>query len=141
MTIDPTTTTARRNDVEVRIVSHPLAAPERSIEVFAGARLVAFTHQLARFDARDAMPTREAAHAAALATLQRVAPDLLDGLELQWIEPHDEGAIRGMKVKTRQADGRYAWVVVGANAEAITFERDVVWSEGMSRRLTQQLLQ
>ena len=41
----------------------------------------------------------------------------------------------------RQADGRYAWVVVGANAEAITFERDVVWSEGMSRRLTQQLLQ
>jgi hypothetical protein len=141
MTVDSTTTIAHRNDVEVRVVRHAVPAPERSIEVFEGERLVAFTHQLARLDARAALPSRDAALTAALATLQRVAPDLVGNVEVQWIEPHDEGVIRGMKVKTRQADGRYAWVVVGAKGETITFERDVVWSEGMSRRMTEQLLQ
>jgi hypothetical protein len=138
--LSSTTNPALRNEREVRVVRYSVAAPERSIEVFAADRLGAFAYQLERLDARDCLPSHDDAHAAALALLVRVAPDLVGRLALQWIEVHDEGSVRGVKVKLRQSDGRYAWVVVGAGGEPITFERDVVWSEDMGQRLTEQLL-
>ena len=126
---------ARRGDAAVTIVRFGSAATSDYVTLVSEAdRIVAFVRVLARLDARDALPSPDVARATAMALFARIAPDLVDGIEVSWIEPHDEATVRGMKVKCRQRDGRHAWVVVGANREPITFERDVVWSDGIGRR-------
>lgn len=99
------------------------------------------------------LPTRKEAQAIAMAFLRRVAPDLLPTLEISWIEPHNEQlgvtqngkptalTLTGMKVKMRnKADGRWMWVIVGADRKIMVFERDIVWVTFPGHRKTEKWL-
>lgn len=103
-----------------------------------------YTRQAAGFTA-DTMPSREDAERVAFEFLNSIDPAFASGLAVQWIDPHDEtisGAdgstvsVSGMKVKTRHDSGLYTWVIVGADNQIITYERDVTWDTGHSRRQT-----
>ena len=118
-----------------------------------GERLKGFTQMDATLS-QGQLPSETQAEKAAIAYLQKVAPDLLPSMQIQWIKPHDEQiqvqgeagrpqavTITGMKVKCyNPGDGRYFWVIVGANNQIITFERDIVWSNNMGRRETEKWL-
>lgn len=100
------------------------------------------------------LPDEDEAYRIALEYLECHASDLLPGLSLQWIQPHDElfvvgnasggkrvCTLTGMKVKCRnRTDGRYFWVIVGVNGQVVTFERDVVWDTPRARRQTEKWL-
>lgn len=103
--------------------------------------------------AGGALPGRERAEEIARAFLQQTAPDLLPGMEISWIEPHDElvrvrragrvetVTLTGMKVKARNtADGRWFWVIVGADQRPMVFERDIVWVTFPGHRKTEKWL-
>ncbi|GAA1628465.1 hypothetical protein [Leucobacter chromiireducens] len=103
-----------------------------------------YTRQAAAFTA-DAMPSSEEAERVALEFLNSIDPGFASGLTVQWIDQHDEtitGAdgtpvtVTGMKVKTRHASGLYTWVIVGANNEIVTYERDITWNSDHSHRQT-----
>lgn len=99
------------------------------------------------------LPSRERTEAIARNFLQEHAPDLLPRMQISWIEPHDETirilrdgrnvtqTLTGMKVKARNlADGRWFWVIVGADEQPMVFERDIVWITFPGRRKTEQWL-
>lgn len=94
------------------------------------------------------LPSRDEARRVAMETFDSLAPGLAPTLQVQWIEPHEETllveggsvTITGMKVKCRQNSGKYAWVIVGPGGDVITFEREIIWDSGMSRRATQKWL-
>lgn len=99
------------------------------------------------------LPSRDEARAIALDFLEEAAPDLLAGLKISWIEPHDETiavphdgktqpvTLTGMKVKMRNtADGRWMWVIVGADRRVMVFERDIVWITFPGHRGTEKWL-
>ena len=111
------------------------------------ARLLGMTRMEARL-AVGGLPDRETARTVAEEFLADAAPDLHGAVEVLWIEPHDETiavdgrdvVVSGMKVKCRDQSGTYAWVIVGPRSEVVTFERDVIWNDDMSRRETEQWL-
>ena len=85
--------------------------------------------------------------------LRLAAPELLPVLEVSWIEPHDEPlrvsrggktenlTLTGMKVKMRnRVDGRWMWVIVGADRKVMVFERDIVWVTFPGHRKTEKWL-
>lgn len=93
-----------------------------------------------------ALPDQGEAQAIALRFLSSHAPDLVPNLRISFIAPHDETVlaegrpvtITGMKVKMRNtADGRWFWVVVGADRDVMVFERDIVWANLEGRRTTE----
>ncbi|MFK0275683.1 hypothetical protein ACIQUG_18525 [Ensifer sp. NPDC090286] len=99
------------------------------------------------------LPTREEAQAIAMDFLREAAPDLLPGMRISWIDPHDEPlrvarngrsedlTLTGMKVKMRnQADGLWMWVIVGADRKVMVFERDIHWISFPGRRGTEKWL-
>lgn len=95
------------------------------------------------------LPTASEAKLAAEAFLRTAAPDLLARYEVNWIKQHDETivhneqkvSIPGMKVKCRNlVDGKYFWVVVGADLELVTFERDIIWNFSTGYRQTEKWL-
>ncbi len=94
------------------------------------------------------LPSNKIAHTFAQEFLQTYAPDLYTQVELLWIAQHDEiiqvanQALRvsGTKVKMRQTDGRYTWVILNNNEQVMTFERDIVWNFDMSKRTTEKWL-
>jgi hypothetical protein len=99
------------------------------------------------------LPTKEKAREIALNFLREMAADLLPRMEISWIKPHDETihvlrngqreaiTLTGMKVKARNlADGRWFWVIVGANDRVMVFERDIVWITFPGRRKTEKWL-
>lgn len=99
------------------------------------------------------LPSRERTEDIARAFLQAHAPDLLPRMQISWIEPHDEpirvdqasGAdtvrLTGMKMKARNlADGRWFWVIVGADEKPMIFERDIVWIDFPGHRKTEKWL-
>ena len=99
------------------------------------------------------LPSREHARETALRFLQKEAPDLLQRMEISWIEPHDEiiqttrggrpatVTLTGMKVKARNlVDGRWFWVIVDANDSVMVFERDIVWVTFPGHRKTEKWL-
>ncbi|WP_199772836.1 hypothetical protein [Ensifer adhaerens] len=99
------------------------------------------------------LPTREEAQAIAMDFLREAAPDLLPGLRISWIDPHDEPlratrngrtedlTLTGMKVKMRnEADGLWMWVIVGADRKVMVFERDIHWISFPGRRGTEKWL-
>lgn len=99
------------------------------------------------------LPTREETRAIAMAFLREAAPDLLPVLNVSWIEPHDEPlrvtrngrserlTLTGMKVKMRNtADGRWMWVIVGADRKVMVFERDIRWISFPGHRATEKWL-
>ncbi|PYF01181.1 hypothetical protein BJ122_12513 [Rhodopseudomonas faecalis] len=100
-----------------------------------------------------ALPSRDQAQAIAMEFLAQAAPDLLRSLKISWIEPHDEPlrvtrdgrseelTLTGMKVKMRNtADGRWMWVIVGADRKVMVFERDIVWITMPGKRGTEKWL-
>ncbi|MCW8165285.1 hypothetical protein D8B22_09970 [Verminephrobacter aporrectodeae subsp. tuberculatae] len=99
------------------------------------------------------LPTRERTEQIARSFLQDKAPDLLERMEISWIEPHDEPlktvrngrtevvTLTGMKVKARNlADGRWFWVIVGRDEKPMVFERDIVWISFPGKRKTEKWL-
>lgn len=99
------------------------------------------------------LPPREDTQAIAMDFLRAAAPELLPVLEISWIEPHDEPlrvtrngraenlTLTGMKVKMRnRADGRWMWVIVGADRKVMVFERDIVWVTFPGHRKTEKWL-
>jgi hypothetical protein len=118
-----------------------------------GERLEGFTRMEKKLSTGQLLDEGQA-KTAAIAYLQKNAPDLLNSMEIQWIKPHDEQiqiqretgkpqtvGITGMKVKCyNAADGRYFWVIVGSQNQIITFERDIVWSNNMGKRETEKWL-
>lgn len=99
------------------------------------------------------LPSREDTQAIAMDFLRKAAPDLLPGLKISWIEPHDEPlrvtrngrtedlTLTGMKVKMRNsADGLWMWVIVGADRKVMVFERDIDWITFPGRRGTEKWL-
>lgn len=110
----------------------------------------------ARLDADivgGALPSREEAQAIAMDFLKRQAPDLLAAFRLHWVAAHDEPlrvtrngraemlTLTGMKVKMRNTvDGRWFWVIVGADRKVMVFERDIVWITFPGRRGTEKWL-
>ncbi|TGV10766.1 hypothetical protein E4695_02325 [Alcaligenaceae bacterium 429] len=99
------------------------------------------------------LPSREKSEQIARAFLQEHAPDLLERMEISWIDPHDEPltveqngttqnlTLTGMKVKARNlADGRWFWVIVGADEKPMVFERDIVWISFPGKRQTEKWL-
>ncbi|HEV7309337.1 hypothetical protein [Ensifer sp.] len=99
------------------------------------------------------LPSQEEARAIAMEFLRQAAPDLLPGLRISWIDPHDEPLrvagngraedliLTGMKVKMRnEADGLWMWVIVGADRKVMVFERDIHWISFPGRRGTEKWL-
>lgn len=99
------------------------------------------------------LPSRQETQAIALDFLRTAAPELLPVLEISWIEPHDEPlrvtsngrtenlTLTGMKVKMRnKADGRWMWVIIGADRKVMVFERDIVWVTFPGHRKTEKWL-
>ncbi|AZV93926.1 hypothetical protein CBF45_09485 [Bordetella sp. J329] len=99
------------------------------------------------------LPSRERSEQIARAFLQETAPDLLPRMKISWIDPHDEPirvqrngqaetvTLTGMKVKARNlADGRWFWVIVGADEKPMVFERDIVWITFPGHRKTEKWL-
>lgn len=99
------------------------------------------------------LPSRERSEQIARAFLQETAPDLLPRMKISWIDAHDEPirvqgdsqteifTLTGMKVKARNlADGRWFWVIVGADEKPLVFERDIVWITLPGHRKTEQWL-
>ncbi|MFB9948854.1 hypothetical protein ACFFP0_08340 [Rhizobium puerariae] len=99
------------------------------------------------------LPSREETQAIAMDFLRTAAPDLLPVLKISWIEPHDEPlrvtrdgqaeklTLTGMKVKMRNsADGRWMWIIVGADRKVMVFERDIVWVTFPGHRQTEKWL-
>ncbi|ELY99943.1 hypothetical protein [Natrialba aegyptia] len=111
------------------------------------SRLLGVTRMQARLAGGD-LPDRGTARDVADEFIAEAAPDLDGTLDVLWIEPHDETittdghevVISGMKVKCRDPTGTYAWVIIGPENEVITFERDIIWNDDMSRRQTEQWL-
>ena len=102
---------------------------------------------------RDALLSRDRTREIAMAFLETYAPDLLSDMKVNWIEAHDETihvargdeteavTITGMKMKCRNLnDGRWFWVIVGADEDVITFERDIVWITFPGHRQTEKWL-
>ncbi len=100
-----------------------------------------------------ALPSREETQSIAMDFLRAAAPDLLPTLKVSWVEPHDEPlrvtrngktenlTLTGMKVKMRNsADGRWMWVIVGADRKVMVFERDIVWISFPGHRGTEKWL-
>ncbi len=99
------------------------------------------------------LPSRERSEQIARGFLQDTAPDLLPRMKISWIEPHDEPilvtrdgrnetvTLTGMKMKARNlADGRWFWVIVGADEKPMVFERDIVWITFPGHRQTEKWL-
>lgn len=99
------------------------------------------------------LPSREETQAIAMDFLRTHAPDLLPGMKISWIEPHDEPlrvtsngrtenlTLTGMKVKMRNsADGLWMWVIVGADRKVMVFERDIRWITFPGHRGTEKWL-
>lgn len=118
----------------------------------SNGRLKGFARIALDLIGRD-LPSREEAQAIAMDFLQKQAPDLLPGMKLSWIDPHDESlrvilngqtedlTLTGMKVKMRNtADGRWFWVIVGADRKVMVFERDIHWITFPGHRGTEKWL-
>lgn len=108
----------------------------------------------AKFSTKDevsetALPTKKESEDIALSFLKKAAPELLDNMTVLWIKPHSESIekagksikLTGMKVKCRDLhSGLYFWVIIGANKNVMTFERDIKWITFPGKRGTEKWL-
>lgn len=129
-----------------------LGGEHLSAVVAADGRLKGFAHMSLDLVGQP-LPTRERSEQIARAFLQQAAPDLLTRMKISWIEPHDEPIritrngrsetvnLTGMKIKARNlADGRWFWVIVGADEKPLVFERDIVWVSFPGHRKSEKWL-
>lgn len=123
-----------------------------SVVVSMAGQLKGFAHMSLAY-AGGTLPSRERAREIALNFLHESAPDLLAQMKISWIDPHDETihvvrngrmvriTLTGMKVKVKNmGDGRWFWVIVGANEQVMVFERDIVWVTFPGHRQTEKWL-
>ncbi|MFI6288523.1 hypothetical protein ACIBCM_27885 [Streptomyces sp. NPDC051018] len=91
----------------------------------------------------------KAAEKAAFDWMERFVPEHAEGLDVQWVNRHDEEVrdqagtehtVSGAKVKSRHDNGLYTWVIVNDKGEIITYERDIRWDDSEGRRGTQMWL-
>lgn len=129
-----------------------LGGEHYSIVVNEAGVLKGFAHMDLAYTS-NTLPSRERTRDIAMDFLKEFAPDLLPRMAISWIEPHDEPlrvvregrpeliTVTGMKVKMRNTeDGRWFWVIVGANEQVMVFERDIVWITMPGRRQTEKWL-
>lgn len=102
---------------------------------------------------KQPLPSKARTEAIARDFLAKNAPDLLADMKISWIDVHDEAIViiendqqrtvtlSGMKFKAQNlADKRWFWVIVGADEQAMIFERDIVWISMPGHRQTQKWL-
>lgn len=120
-----------------------LGGPHTTVVADRDGRLLGYTSL--RPGGAGRLPDRAESRRAAFDLIRRAAGAYADDLVVQWIKPHDEtvtddgGQVRtvtGMKVKTRHADGRYTWAVVGPGGVCLTYERGIHWDAARARRGT-----
>ncbi|MBO3734985.1 hypothetical protein [Glycomyces niveus] len=120
-----------------------LGGPHATVVADRDGRLLGYTCLRAN-DPADLLDRAESRRAA-FDLIRRAAGAYADDLAVQWIKRHDEtvaeadGSVRavtGMKVKTRHADGRYTWAVVGPGGTVLTYERGISWDAARARRGT-----
>lgn len=143
----------RHDDTPVTIVRYQddgcrLGAPQSSVVFDAEGTVLGFTRLAEPADGAKP-PGDGESEEIALEFLDRVAPRYAEGLSVEWADRHDEivtsaggdaVTVSGTKVKMHHDNGRYSWVVVGANGEILTYERDITWDSEQGRRGTQMWL-
>ena len=112
-------------------------------------KLLGFTFMNRVFDLNNGLIEEAEANSTAIDFLNRVEPGLVESSSHLWTSPHhetievegEEYSISGIKYKcySRSSD-LYYWVIVGHDGQIITFEQDIVWSNGMSERISEQWL-
>lgn len=124
-----------------------LGAEHVSTVVARDGTLLGYTRMIA--GASGELLPEDRAREAALGWLRRHAPEYARGLDVQWVDRHDERVrtpdgrehvVPGTKVKARHASGLYAWVIVDAAGRVVTYERDVRWDASAGRRGTEMWL-
>lgn len=127
---------------------------ERISFILSDKKLLGF----AKFSVEDVvsskkeLPTADESKKIALKFIEEFAPDLTQHMKVLWIKPHDEYIrligkendnirITGMKVKCRDLDsGLYFWVIIGADKQIMTFERNIKWITFPGKRGTEKWL-
>lgn len=114
------------------------------------ATLLGYTRMVANPTTHaDNLPDHDQAREQAMRWLNNHAPGYTDGLTVNWVDQHNEtitdttGAkrtISGIKIKTQHESGLYAWVIVDARGQVLTYERDIRWDSAAGRRATQMWL-
>lgn len=111
-------------------------------------KLLGFTYMDKRFADKKLISKAET-ESIARNFLKEVDTQLNKNLENQWMDKHDEQIIidgktitvTGMKYKCyNKTDNTYAWIIIGWDGTIITFERDIIWSNGMQKRITEKWL-
>ncbi|MFP1626951.1 hypothetical protein ACLB9X_17635 [Streptomyces sp. 5K101] len=145
----------RHDDRPVTVVRYEQGTPRdlggEHITTVVGAdgTLLGYTRMTAAAARAPRATDEDAARDAAFTWLKGFAAGYADGLDVQWVNDHDEevrdpaGAahtITGLKVKTHHDNGRYTWVIVDGDGQVITYERDVRWDSDAGRRGTEMWL-
>lgn len=82
------------------------------------------------------LPSEAVAERAAFELLNQIDAEYAAGLTVQWVDRHDETVLdatgteqtlSGVKVKTIHENGRYTWLIYGADSRLIAYERDMPW--------------
>jgi hypothetical protein len=111
-------------------------------------KLLGFTYMDKRF-ANKKLISKDETESIARNFLKKADIQLNKNLENQWIDQHDEQIIidgktitvTGMKYKCyNKTDNTCTWVIIGSDGTIITFERDIIWSNGMQKRITEKWL-
>ncbi|MCG5221169.1 hypothetical protein [Streptosporangium sp. KLBMP 9127] len=143
----------QHDDRQVTVIRHQpdsygLGGPHSSLVLDEDGTILGYT-RLTGQGSDAALPDAAASEQITLDFLRQVAPEYVNGLSVEWVDQHDETVTRpdgttvtvsGMKVKMHHDDGRYAWVVVGADRSILTYERDITWDSSQGRRGTQMWL-
>ncbi len=143
----------RHDDRPVTVVRYQAEAPARgggehvTVVLDEGGTLLGYTRMVAY--ATGALPDDDQAERQAMEWLRSFDADYAAGLTVSWIDQHDETVtdaagtertISGVKVKTHHESGLYAWIIVGADGQIITYERDIRWDSSAGRRGTEMWL-
>ncbi|MFJ4274267.1 hypothetical protein ACIP29_27355 [Streptomyces coelicoflavus] len=145
----------RHDDRVVSVVRYEQGAPRdlggEHITTVVGAddTLLGYTRMTVDASRGPKATDKDAARDAAFAWLDGFAARHAKGLDVQWVNDHDEEVrdpagsahtITGLKVKTHHDNGLYTWVIVDEDGQVITYERDIRWDGGAGRRGTEMWL-
>lgn len=143
----------RHDDRPVTVVRYQAEAPARgggehvTVVLDESDTLLGYTRMIA--GTTGALPDDDQAERQAMEWLRSFDADYAAGLTVSWIDQHDETVtdaagtertISGVKVKTHHESGLYAWIIVGAGGQIITYERDIRWDSSAGRRGTEMWL-
>ncbi|MEV0227125.1 hypothetical protein [Streptomyces sp. NPDC050704] len=145
--------TERHNDRDVTVIrrqpdGYRLGGPHASVVVDDNGTLLGFTSLDDRLAGAD-LPGADRSEWTALRFLRHAAPDHVDGLDVDWVDPHSEKVVRadgstatvaGTKVKMHHENGLYTWVVIAPDGDVLTYERGIAWDLDQGRRGTQMWL-